>query len=481
VKAPALLLFVAFAVFSMPARANPASSGPQGLERIGHIIVLMQENHSFDNYFGVLPYMPGSPYHPPAKAGGPCKAGDHQCVDGLTCSRIRGRLECTNSNPTGHGAKVVRSFYEAKYCTSDPNHGWVGAHREGNYDDPNSPVTLNNGFVRANHSDPTTMGYYTQSDLPYYYKLAETFAISDREFSAVRGPTLPNRMYLLAATSFGHVATNVIDDFPPARDGYEPISGTIFYLLDRHHVPWAEYFQPGAVLTPPRPYGRLFRNPQSQNFRPLKDFFADVAAGRLPPVVFIDLYQHEHPPRDIRSGEFEVARVVSALRTSSAWANSVLIITYDENGGFYDHVAPPAVTSPDGIPPGACADLSHPPASKRPGGGAHCEVSHRHQEILCRMAAAGERCANFTEDGFRVPLIVVSPFARPHYVSHVARDHTAILNLIEDRFLGGQRLNARDASQSALTGMLDLATAPSAKAIVPRSLAPAPHKHDPGC
>lgn len=480
-KSRTVVIFAALAVLIVPAGAISAPSGPQGLKRIGHIIVLMQENHSFDNYFGVLPYMHGSPYHPPAKAGGPCKAGDHKCVDGLTCSRIHGRLDCANSNPTGHGGQVVRSFHETKYCSADPDHGWIGAHREGNYEDPNSLVARNNGFVRINDGNPTTMGYYTQDDLPYYYKLAETFAISDREFSAVRGPTLPNRMYLLAATSFGHLATDRLDDTPPTPDGYKPITGTIFGLLDRHHVPWAEYFQPGGLLTPPRPYGKLFRNPKSPNFRPLKDFFTDVAAGRLPPVVFIDLKQHEHPPLDIRRGEFDAAHVVNALRKSSAWANSVLIITYDEDGGFYDHVAPPPATSPDGIPPGACADLSDPPASKIPGRGAHCSWSHREQEMLCGMARAGEPCADFTQEGFRVPLIVVSPFARPHYVSHVTRDQTSILNFIEDRFLGGQRLTARDASQSSLAGMLNLATAPSMKANVPVSLAPAARKNDPGC
>jgi phospholipase C len=464
-----------------PAGPTSAPADEQGLKRVGHIVVLMQENHSFDSYLGVLPYMPGSPYHPPAEVGGPCDAGDHLCVGGLSCSMIDGRLGCTNSNPALRGTAAVRAFHQRKYCTSNPHHGWVAAHREANYADPNSTAALNDGFVRANGGDPTTMGYYTRADLPYYYALASTFAMSDRQFSALIGPTLPNRMYLMAATSFGHLESDFIDNTPPSSAGYKPISPTIFDLLDRHHVPWTEYFQPGNRMTPPRPYGRLFRNPASAKFLPLRDFVAAAAADRLAPVVFIDLAQHEHPPLDVRRGEFEVARVVGALRRSPAWANSVLIITYDENGGFYDHVAPPAATSPDGIPPGACADLSNPPSSEQPGGGAHCLPSRLAQSELCRMASPGKPCADFTQDGFRVPLIVVSPFARPHYVSHVARDHTAILRLIEDRLLGGQRLTARDAAQAPFDEMLNFADTPSAAANVAPSIAPAPRKTDPGC
>lgn len=466
------------------ARANgpaPISQAAAGLGRVGHIIILMQENHSFDSYLGVLPYVPGSPYHPPARPGGPCDPGDHLCVDGLTCAARGRRLKCTNSNPAARAGAAVRVFHERKYCTSNPHHGWVAAHREANYEDPNSPLALNDGFARVNRADPTTMGYFTRADLPYYYALAGTFAISDREFSALIGPTLPNRMYAMAATSFGHLSTDFIDNTPPAPSGYKPITGTIFDLLDRHRVGWTEYFQPGNHMTPPRPYGRLFRDPASPNFRPLKEFFTQAAAGRLAPVVFIDLAQHEHPPLDIRRGEFDVARVVSALRASPEWADSVLLITYDENGGFYDHVLPPAVPPPDGIAPGECADLSNPPASKLPGGGAHCVASHLAQWDLCRRARLGEWCADFIRDGFRVPLIVVSPFARPHYVSHVARDHTAILDLIEQRFLGGDHLTARDAAQSSLVEMLDFTAAPSASANVPSSIAPAPRKTDPGC
>src|SRR5262249_17244624 len=129
--------------------------------------------------------------------------------------------------------------------------------------------------------------------------------------------------------------------------------------------------------------------------------------------------------------------------------DSVIFITYDEHGGFYDHVAPPrapqgSARTPDGIFPGQCVDLSNPPASQQPGAGAHCSQSAAEALSLCSALAhtpAGqypENCASFDQLGFRVPFLVVSPFAKPHYVSHTVADHTSLLAFIEKRFLSDQ-------------------------------------------
>lgn len=457
-----------------------ATDAARGLEHVNHILVLMQENHSFDNYLGTLPYIPGGPYHPPAKPGGACPANDHQCVDGLTCVRdAHGNLSCINSNPGANGGKVF-VYHESAYCTANPPHEWIDAHREANFEHPNASEILGDGFARVRPSNTTAMGYYTQDDLPFYYALAETFALSDAHFSALIGPTMPNRSYLMAATSFGHVLTSAIDNTPPVSSGYRPITGTVFDLLDQHRVSWAEYYElPNDHMTPPRPYGRLFRDPSLPNFKLIENFFADARAGSLPHVAFISLAQHEHPPLDIRAGEYAVARIVAALRASPNWNDSILFLTYDENGGFYDHARPPAAPSPDGIPPGQCADLSHPPVSKTPGQGAHCILSLMAQRILC--PAADGHCADFTLAGFRDPLIVVSPFARAHYVSHVSNDQTSILAVIEKRFLANQHLTARDAAAASLEEMFDFAQAPSREAKVAATLAPAPKPEDPGC
>ncbi len=191
----------------------PPNPGAKGLARVNHIIVMMQENHSFDNYLGALPYAPGSPYHP-----GPCAAGDHTCVDGLTCAAgAGGALTCSNSNPESDGSAAVVAFHARRLCVSpDLDHTWLGTHHEINFADPNDSLHgSNDGFVGLNDlteqtdagespTDDDTIGFYNQADLPYYYGLAQTFAVDDRYFSSAPTATVPNRLYLVAATSFGH-------------------------------------------------------------------------------------------------------------------------------------------------------------------------------------------------------------------------------------------------------------------------------------
>jgi phospholipase C len=158
------------------------------VKKVNHIIIVMQENHSFDNYFGALPYVPGGPYH-----NGPCDRGDHSCVDGLAAcvGDSSGRLNsCANSNLDDDGSTVL-AFHDPRYCTGpDLQHNWPGSHMEANFAAPNNTLrsSPNDGFVRVNDAteqiddgeNPTeddTMGFYTQDDLPFYYGLAQTFAI----------------------------------------------------------------------------------------------------------------------------------------------------------------------------------------------------------------------------------------------------------------------------------------------------------------
>jgi phospholipase C len=238
------------------------------------------------------------------------------------------------------------------------------------------------------------MGYYGAADLPYYFTLAETFALSDAHFSALVGPNDAQSQLPDGCDIVWHVLTSESDDTPPTITGYKPITGTVFDLFDKYRVSWAEYFEPGDGRTPQRPYGALFRDPSLRNFKSLREYFADARAGKLPAIVFISLAQHEHPPLDVRAGEYSVARVVTALRTSPNWKDSVLLFTYDENGGYYDHARPPAAPSPDGISPGRCADLNKPPIPRTPGKGSGCELSAEAQREVCAMARAGERCCN---------------------------------------------------------------------------------------
>ena len=503
----------------------PVARADGDLTRVKHIIVVMQENHSFDNYFGALAYAPGSPYHSPrgddrdrdADDRG-CRPGDHHCVDGLSCRMTRGGdLACENRN-ADVGSFQVHAFHDTRRCVvPDLDHSWLGTHQEVNYAFPNWTLWFprNDGFVRVNDvteqpdtggESPTedqTMSFYTQGEIPFYYGLAQSFAISDRYFSSVLGPTFPNRSYLAAATSFGHLTTS--DTFPPPG-GYKPITGTIFDLLDANHVTWADYFQDAPQGGAFRLFGTTGIDP---HFFPLSIFLAQAAGAptlpALPEVSFVDpnfgLFglggeNDEHPPTDIQRGQAFVSQVVNAVRNGPYWKDTVIFITYDEHGGFYDHVRPPRARqgghrTPDGISPGQCADLSNPPASLAPGGGAECaanpisttDTTLADAIALCPALASDptgpfpEHCASFDQLGVRVPFIAVSPFSKPHYVSHTVGDHTSILAFIEKRFLdtpnGTQHLTRRDAHAHTLEDLFEFDRAPSLTTAVGSAAPPA--------
>ncbi len=490
------MLAVSLALGSFASAAHAKGN----IHRVKHVIVLMQENHSFDNYFGALPYVPGGPYR-----AGPCAKHDHACVDGLTCTRGGGGLTCSNSNLDDDGSTVT-SFHLRNFCVApDLDHEWPGSHREANFNNPalTRLASPNDGFVRVNDATeqldngvegPTedeTMGFYDQGDIPFYYALAQTFAINDRYFSSVIGPTFPNRSYELAATSFGHLTTAEI--FPPPG-GYRPITGTIMDLLDKHKpkVSWINFFSD-------LPTTAIFRPPDIPNtMQPVVPFFFAKVPPRpapcgLPSVSFIDpgfgvagVETDEHPPADIRLGQSFVSSIISAFRASSCWDDSVLFLTYDEHGGFYDHVGPPrakqgGARNPDGIDPGQCADATNP----QPGGGQECDVSRFQAAAICPgFTPTGPYpafCANFDQLGFRVPFVAVSPFSRPRFVSHEVADHTSMLAFIEKRFLSRDdgeddeerlHLTARDQHASRLEDLFDFEKAPSANAPVPGPTAP---------
>jgi phospholipase C len=460
------------------------------LKKVNHIIIVMQENHSFDNYFGALAYAPGNPYH---NGNGGCASTDHKCVDGLTCTVTSGVFSCTNSNLDDNGSTVVAFKATSRCVRPDLDHSWVGTHKEINFANPNNTLRsrLSDGFVRQNDlteqidngiespTDDQTISFYNQDDLPFYYGLAGKFAISDRQFASVLGPTFPNRSYLMAATSFGHLTTN--DSVPPVV-GYKPITGTIFDQLNSHGISWADYFEDV-------PQDASFRPVDTHNL-PLATFFLQAAGiGALPQVSFVDpnlgttgttLEDDEHPPTDIQRGQYHVSNIVNAVRNGPFWKDSIIFILYDEHGGFYDHAKPPRAPqnlarTPDDIYPGQCEDLSFPPFSEQPGGGAECswnfvsstDTTLLDAEALCPALAQNPTgpfpasCAAFDQLGVRVPMIAVSPFSKPAYVSHVTGDHTSLLKLIENRFMPGVHLTKRDQYANDLEGMFDFTNSPS--------------------
>jgi phospholipase C len=529
-RLPRILSLVCLLFLGLGLIAAKPAKADGNLNKVKHVIIIMQENHSFDNYFGALAYAPGTPYHHGFFG---CRKDDHECVDGLTCKVNKdGTLNCFNTNREDNG-KTVFAFHDPKRCAApDLDHSWVGTHHEANFFHPNNTLfdADMNGFVKVNDAteqidngveSPTedqTMGFYTQDDIPFYYSLASTFAVSDRYFASVLGPTFPNRSYLLAATSFGHLTTS--DTFPPAG-GYKPITGTIFDLLDKNNVTWADYFQDAPQGGSFRPFSATAIDP---HFLPLPLLLAQAAGvpgvPELPSVSFVDpnfgifgvkSENDEHPPTDIQRGQAFVSQVVNAVRNGPFWKDSVIFITYDEHGGYYDHATPPAARqghsrTPDGIFPGQCADLSNVPLSLQPGGGAECsqnllsktDTTVIDAEALCPDLAANptgeypEECASFDQVGVRVPFLAISPFSKTHYVSHTNGDHTSLLAFIEKRFLSFAsdpgdndgdddddfapvtrlHLTKRDQHAHTLEDLFDFDAAPSLNATVTIALPP---------
>jgi len=376
-----------------PPGSRPYPNLPEGVDtlpQIEHIVVLMMENHSFDNYLGML------------------GRGDGFTLDASG--------KPTATNPDGHG-NVVHAFHMPTPCQLDakPSQSWNASHVQ-------LAGGRNDGFV-VSDSGPVAMGYWTGADIPFYYSLARTFPLADRYFASCLAQTYPNRRFLMAASAFG-----LVSDPLPGPNDPPPPTGTIFDRLDAHGITWRNYFvdlpQTGLF-----PYV-LKGNPGK--VLPVSQYFVDAAAGTLPSVSFImpEAVQSgsEENPQDIQVGEAYASRVITAAMQGRAWDKTLLIWNYDEHCGYYDHVPPPAAVPPDNIPP----DIHVPP--DKPGG--------------------------YDRYGFRVPCVVVSPYARPNYVSHVVHDHTSVLRLIETKCNLGA-MTHRDANASNLLDMVDLNAAPA--------------------
>jgi phospholipase C len=362
-----------------------AETAPLGKQiPIDTVVVIMFENRSFDHMLGNLP-----------------NAGQTD----VEVSPVNA------ANPSSAGVMVPR-YHDSKYCFVDTNHEWSGSHDEWN-------GGKNDGFVIANEEgalDGTrAMSYYTEADIPYFYGLASTFALADHNFCSLLGPTFPNREYLYAGTSYGRTVNALFQDQ----------RATIFESLTNNKVPWHVYFDgvPGFGVF------LLEYTSNLDNTSRIADFTSDAAAGKLAAVNFIDPNLRDeygggndfHPPGDVQIGERFLQQTLTTLMQSPQWPHLAVFITFDENGGLYDHVPPPQACPPDDLDP---------------------------------VVAPGGVMAKFDRYGFRVPLLVVSPYAKPHSVSHAVYDHTSILRFIEARFKI-PALTARDANADPLFDMFD--------------------------
>ena len=391
----------AFKAGALPSETQGKSHPIGSAIPIDHIVVLMMENRSFDHYFQHLPD-DGQPDVEVAPAG--------------------------FTNPDMDGSPVA-PFRDTQLCFVDTDHGWNAVHRQIDGGKMDGFVVTNEGM----HDLPMNaslemlsgrrgMGNYLPADLPFMYWAAREYAIADHYHASIPGPTMPNRMYLYGGSSFGKAVTALPD---PAT-----VENILFDHLVRREVDWTVYVTETAGFA--MFIDRYVTYLDGHHIRKQPDFFADAKAGTLPPVSFVDPdlakvgANDEHPPAVMQRGQQWLASVVTALTQSPAWPRTAVFITYDEHGGLYDHVVPPKACPPDAMEP--------------------------------QLAPTDEQ-GRFDQLGVRVPMIVLSPFARKHFVGHHVYDHTSITRFIEARFVL-PALSARDANAEAPWELFDFTAPP---------------------
>jgi phospholipase C len=564
---------------------NPSATAQQSVK---HVIFMMQENHSFDNYFGML-----NPYRQGNSTGSQAwNVGDDGLtynVDGIDPSNKLANINNV-SNPTDPGTPVnappgtpdpPASFSLFKFtstCIDDETSGWLASFGDVNRYDFTSDRKIDmNGFVhnangyagscRAANSGCSgtftgdyygqrSMGYYDQDTFNYYYYMASQFALSDRWFSPVATKTVDNRI----ATFTGGTTQGLVQD-PGGDDHLDenlPIN-TILQNLTVAKVSWKLYYtvtlgfclndddctsstpnkyfpatdfnnlsdatnylrlnpnNPSgstcATLVPPlEPSSDVGDTTNSfcidtNHIAPISQYYTDLTQGTLPSFAFIEpgyANNDEHPGsgQPVLAGQKEVATVVNALMatagtTNNYWANSIFFFAYDEGGGPYDHVPPvpghtndyttssslgyitgglseppdigPITVNPD---PSPNANPATPPPNQffpclppNPPGTAtiHCDLEAGWPGAPIAPATTDVVTENGfgAQLGFRIPNIVISPFSRRHYVSHIPMDHTAVIRFVEDLFIGNQKyLTLRDAVQPNLLDFFDFNNTP---------------------
>jgi phospholipase C len=386
----------------------PTPAACSQLTDIEHVVILIQENRSFDHYFGSYRGVRG--------------------FSELSMTFQQPDPANTMSSPVG---KLLPFHLDTSTtnaaCTHDISHDWVPQHQSWD----NGAM---DGFVASRLSIDSndallSMGYYNRADIPYYYALADAFTICDNFFCSVMGPTDPNRLYTMAASldpdgiNGGPILQTVVTN-------RTAVYGRLTYTtmpeqLQARGISWKIYSSPdenvaGGILSDNvLSYFKNFQDPTSvlyQNaFGPQfpVDFLADVASGNLPQVSWLigSVLTSDHPPSPSVFGENIVSLVVNALTANPAlWAKTLFLLTYDENGGFFDHVAP--VTAPLGTP----GEYVTAPAVPDP-------------SVVGSPPITGPIGL-----GFRVPMLIISPFSRGGFVSSDLFDHTSVLRFLETRF-----------------------------------------------
>jgi phospholipase C len=516
--------------------AGPTSPGNPGgnLQSVEHVVFMLQENRSFDTYFGML-----NPYRQ-ANGWNVGDDGKTYTVDGIDD-------KLTQFAQDDDEGQAFSLFKFQSTCIDDMTSAWQESYGDVNrYDfSTNRAISMNGfvhtaeGYAKSGAGDgqftdlvgQRAMGYYDQGILNYYYYMASQFALSDRWFSPVSSKSTPNRI----ATMTGGTTQGLVHD-PFVDDGIatQLTVPTIFEELDQSNVPWRIYYsltaggcteedgdcgsggQPNAYpVTTFSDFSYsskyLYENPtqaacvaptigsqqavgdssnafciDTTHIAPLAQYMTDVASNSLPSYGFIEAaygVNDEHPGsgQSILEGQQQVSTVINALMQSSSWPSSVFFLSYDEPGGPFDHVPPVPGHSNDNTNAslGTIPDISGIAVNADsyepclPAGGVatiHCDLLPTDPGANPGDAPAQQGFA--AQLGFRLPNMVVSPFARKHYVSHIPMDHTAIIKFVENRFINSSaHLTNRDAAQPNLLDFFDFQNMPWATPPTP----PAPN------
>ncbi len=468
--------------------------GSGDITAVNHVVFLMQENRSFDTYFGML-----NPYR---KANGFSigEDGKEYDVDGIDD-------KLTKISNKDDENDVFTLFHSTSSCLDDMTSAWLESYGDVNrYDFLTSRPILMDGFVHTAEGyaksgqgsgsftdlkGQRAMAYYTDEaydqsrpELNYYYWMSSQFALSDRWFSPVASKTIPNRI----ATIAGGTTQGYVHD--PGNDDHAPqyTNETIFQLLDAHQISWKIYYAhvnsdgtPSTTFTYfsysgkyiYRQNGKLIID--ARHIAPISQYYTDVANGTLPRFSYLETdygVEDEHPGsgQSILSGQQFVSKVINSLMYSPSWKDSVFFLSFDEAGGPYDHVPPvpdytnlntdsslaglegdvrPIAVNPDGyLPctPATLGDYTH-----------HCDL--RPADPGANSNDAAHVYGFAAQIGFRVPNMIVSPFSRKHYVGHLAMDHTAVVHFLEERY-GLPNLTNRDKVQPDLLDFFDFANPP---------------------
>ena len=391
---------------------RPASPALKGIHKIQHVVIIMQENRSFDSYFGTYPGADGLPRN------------------------SHGQFTTCMPDPQHHDC--VRPYHDPRLVN-------IG----GPHDNPAFVQDLDNGrmdgFIKSretcnNPIDPVSceptepvdvMGYHDAHEIPNYWKYAQNYVLQDHMFEPVDSWSLPAHLYMLSEWSaFCSVKNDPMScksqvedpglpqDLGPAPHKAPNYAWTdLTWLLHRHHVSWAYYMQPGpepdcesaqtfcvfrnqdprtpGIWNPLPSFTTVRQDNQLSDIKATKDFYTAAKAGRLPAVSWVipNGIDSEHPTSNIATGEAYVTNVINTIMRSKDWRSTAIFLAWDDWGGFYDHVMPPVI---DG-----------------------------------------------QGYGFRVPGLVISPYARKGFIDHQQLSFDAYNKFIEADFLGGQAIDPK--------------------------------------